>query len=162
MPLECETFPIFLSLVLGDRLRNGIPIGLIAAAASAGALVGLGLRHDAATIAFEMGGRALFDTWRLAAPPTVLALAAGVLAHLMWMTLWGICFSVVSERLGGLSLPAAALVFVLFLGAAASTVIPGALGAIAFAALTTQQTAFFLLVLAGAFMAGALLTRARR
>ncbi|MBK8058359.1 MAG: hypothetical protein IPK33_10945 [Gemmatimonadetes bacterium] len=46
--------------MLANRIRHGISIGLIGAAATAGALIGLGLRHGAATLPFEMGG-ALFS-----------------------------------------------------------------------------------------------------
>lgn len=111
---------------------------------------------------FELGGRALLASWRIAAPAAGLALAAGIVAHLLWMALWGFCFSVAAMRLRGTTLAAAALLFALFLGALASTVVPGALGAVAFAALTSAQTAFFLALLAGAFVAGVVLTRGGR
>jgi len=148
--------------VLADRLRTGLPIGLIGGAATAGALIGLGFRHDAATLPFELGGRALLASWRVAAPAAGVVLALGVLAHLLWMALWGLCFSVAATRLRGTTLAAAALLFVLFLGALSSTIVPGALGAVAFAALTSAQTAFFLALLAGAFIAGVVLTRDAR
>lgn len=117
------------------------------------------MRHQAAVLPFELGGRALLATWRLGAPPVALALVAGGLAHLLWMLLWGICFSILATRLHGTALAAGALLFVLFLGALASTLVPGALGAVAFAALTSAQTAFFLALLAGAFIAGVVITR---
>jgi len=152
----------FVSHVLTDRLRSGFPIGLLGGATTAGALIGLGLRHQAAALPFELGGRALLETWRLGAPPVALALVVGGVAHVLWMILWGICFSVLATRLHGTALAAGALLFVLFLGALASTLVPGALGAVAFAALTSAQTAFFLALLAGAFIAGVVLTREGR
>ncbi|MBI4737456.1 MAG: hypothetical protein HY766_15585, partial [candidate division NC10 bacterium] len=82
--------------MLADRIRNGVSIGLIGAAATAGGLVGLGLRHGGATRPFEMGGRALLGAWRLATPVEGVAISVGVVAHLLWMTLWGVCFSVVA------------------------------------------------------------------
>ncbi len=145
--------------MLADRIRTGLPIGLIGGAATAGALMGLGLRHRAATLPFELGGRSLLASWRIASPPDTVALVAGIVAHLVWMLLWGLCFSVAASRLRGTTLAAGALLFVLFLGALAATVVPGALGAVAFAALTSAQSAFFLLLLAGAFIAGVVLTR---
>jgi hypothetical protein len=147
--------------VLAERVRNGLSIGLIGAAATAGALVGLGLRHDGATLPFEMGGRSLVNAWRLAPPTDGVAIVLGVVSHLMWMTLWGICFSIAASRLRGLALSAGALLFALFLGALASTVVPGALGAVAFAGLTAAQTAFLLALLAGAFIAGVGMVRSR-
>ncbi len=160
-PLECRPSPVFLSLVLADRIRNGITIGLIGAAATAGALVGLGLRHGAATLPFELGGRALLGAWRMAAPVDGVAVSLGVASHLMRMMLWGVCFSVVATQLRGLALPAGALLFALFLGALSGTVVPGALGAAAFASLTTAQTAFLLTLLSGAFIAGVVGVRSR-
>lgn len=153
---------VFLSLVLTDRIRAGLAIGLIGGAATAGALVGLGARHDVAVLPFASSGRALFDAWRLAAPTMVVAVSVGVAAHLMWSALWGVCFSLVALGLRGLALPAGALLFVLFLGALSSTAVPGALGAAAFAPLSTAQTAFLLVLLAGAFIAGVVLVRQRR
>jgi hypothetical protein len=153
---------IFLSLVLADRVRSGLAIGLIGGAATAGALVGLGMRHDVAVLPFATTGRALFDAWRLAAPTMLVSVVVGVVAHLMWSALWGVCFSVVALGLRGLALPAGALLFVLFLGALSSTAVPGALGAAAFAPLSTAQTAFLLVLLAGAFIAGVAVVRHRR
>jgi hypothetical protein len=161
VPLECRSIAAFLSFVFADRIRSGLSIGLIGAAATAGALVGLGLRHGGALLPFEMGGRALLADWRLTTGTGGVAISLGVVSHLMWMTLWGVCFSVVATRLRGLALPAGALLFVLCLGALAGTVVPGALGAASFAGLTTAQTAFLLTLLAGAFIAGVVGVRPR-
>jgi len=121
--------------------------------------MGLGLRHQAATLPFELGGRTLLASWRFGSPPYGVALVAGIAAHILWMLLWGVCFNVAATRLRGTALAAGALLFVLFLGALTASVVPGALGAVAFAALTSAQSAFFLLLLAGAFIAGVVLTR---
>ena len=83
----------------------------------------------------------------------------GVVAHVVWMMLWGVCFSVASTRLRGLPLAAGAALFVIVLGALAATVVPGALGAAAQAALTTAQTIFFLALLAVALTAGVTFAR---
>lgn len=161
-PLERTASSLFLSPVLSDRLRAGFPVGLLGGAVTAGALVGLGLRHGAATYPFEMGGRALFTSWRLGLPSVGAALVVGVAAHLLWMVLWGVCFSAVATTLRGGAIAVGALLFVLFLGALSTTVVPGALGAVAFAGLTTAQTAFVLVLLAGAFIAGVSMVRDRR
>lgn len=119
------------------------------------------MRHDIAALPFASSGRALFDTLRLAAPTMAMAVLAGVVAHLLWSVLWGVCFSLVAFGLRGLALPAGALLFVLLLGALSSTAVPGALGAAAFAPLSTAQTAFLLVLLAGAFIAGVGVVRRR-
>lgn len=147
--------------MLADRIRNGLSVGVIGAAATAGALVGLGLRHDAATLPFEMAGRALLGAWRLATDSTGFAVLLGAIAHLLWISLWGVCFTLVATSLRGLALSAGALLFALLLGALAGTVVPGALGAAAFASLSSAQTAFFLALLAGAFIAGVGVVRPR-
>lgn len=136
-------------------------MGLLGGAATAGALVGFGLRHGAATYPFEMGGRALLASWRLGVPSSGVALLAGVVAHVLWMELWGVCFSAVATTLRGGALLAGAVLFSLFVGALSATVVPGALGAVAFAGLTTAQTAFVLALLAGAFIAGVVMVRDR-
>lgn len=136
-------------------------IGAIGAAATAGALVGLGMRHDAATLPFDLAGRALLASLRLATASPSFAVGLGAVTHLLWMGLWGVCFSAFATSLRGLALPAGALVFVLFLGALAGTVVPGALGAAAFAQLSSAQTAFLLALLAGAFIAGVVVVRPR-
>lgn len=128
-------------------------------ATTGGALVGLGLRHAAAAAPFEAGGRALLDNWRLVAPSTQLALVVGIVAHVLWMMLWGVCFSVAATRLHGVALAAGAALFVVFLGALSETVVPGALGAVTQAALTTAQTVFFLALLAVALIAGVTFAR---
>ncbi len=161
LPLECRQLPVFLSLVLANRVRDGVSIGVIGAAATAGALVGLGLRHDAAALPFDLAGRALLASLRLATQSEPFAVTLGAVAHLVWMALWGVCFSAFATSLRGLALPAGALLFVLFLGALAGTVVPGALGAAAFASLSSAQTAFLLALLAGAFIAGVVVVRPR-
>lgn len=145
-----------------DRLRAGFFVGLLAGAVTAGALVGLGLRHGTASVPFEMGGRALLTSWRLGASSSGVALLVGAIAHFLWMELWGVCFNSVATALRGTGLVLGALVFAMVLGALSATVIPGALGAVAFAALTTAQTAFVLALLAGAFIAGMAMVRDRR
>lgn len=145
--------------MLSDRIRQGVVIGLIGGAATAGALVGLGMRHGVASLPFAASGSALFEAWRLAAPTMSVAVVVGIVAHLMWSALWGVCFSVVALGLRGIALPAGALLFVLLLGALSATAVPGALGAAAFATLSTAQTAFLLTILAGAFIAGVLVVR---
>ena len=128
-------------------------------ATTAGALVGLRLRHAAASAPFEAAGLALLESWRLLAPSPQVAIVVGVGAHVVWMLLWGVCFSVASTRLRGLPLAAGAALFVIFLGALSATVVPGALGAAAQAALTTAQTIFFLALLAVSLIAGVIFAR---
>lgn len=135
-------------------MRTGIRVGGVAGAATAGALVGFGARHDAALQPFLFQGRALLSMIAaLSAPPPVY-IGVGVVVHLMWMTLWSVCFSVVAVRLRGIPLAVAAALFVVLLWALASTVLPEALGAAAKASMNTAQTVFLLVLLGLALIAG--------
>jgi hypothetical protein len=84
----------------------------MAAAATAGALVGFGVREGAPGASFLTAGRLL-----LGVAPTeggdaqVAAAAVGVLAHAATCVVWGLLFGLVAARLRGLRLIAAALVF---------------------------------------------------
>jgi hypothetical protein len=134
-------------------------VGLIAAAATAGVLVGLGLRHGAALTPFSLYGRAvLASVTGLLAPPG-LATAIGFAGHTFWMLLWGVCFSVVAAPLRAPLLAAAAAFFAAILGLLAATVLPSALGAGALASLSGAQMAFFLVCMAGALYLGMRLAR---
>ena len=137
-------------LAPGARAQLGLSVGLLCAAATSGALVGLGLRHDTAFAPFESGGRALLATWHLSISAAAVAIGTGAAAHTIWMVLWGVCFSVAAARLRGLALASAAIVFVVLLHAVAVTFLPGALGASAYADVNAVQTALLLALQAGA------------
>jgi hypothetical protein len=86
--------------VLTDRLRAGIRAGVIAAAATAGVLVGFGLARGAALAPLNavahmaLGSRAhLFDDF----DPVVTL--TGVMLHTLSIVLWGVLFAFVVWRL---------------------------------------------------------------
>ena len=140
--------------MLNERIRNGIRVGGLAGAATAGALVGLGVRHDLAISPFVTAGRSFF--WKVGAhlPSPLLALSTGVLVHFMWMILWGICFSALATHLRGFALLIAGTLFVVFIAALASTIVPGALGAAEMTSLNAAQTLFVLTLLGGSLVVG--------
>lgn len=160
-PLSVASCPDSFRGVLNDRVNAGIRAGLLGGAVTAGVLVGLGLRHSVSSLPFELSGRAFLGVLRIANAPPVVAAGVGVATHFLWMMVWGVCFTVAAARLRGFPLAAAAALFVVFLGALSATVVPGALGAAASAALTTAQTIFFLSLLAGALIAGMWMGRTR-
>ena len=135
------------SRVPSSRVINGIRIGGVAAAATAGVIVGLGLRHHSAMRPFLMSGRATFAALTGLVAPTLLATTLGILAHACWMVLWGICFSMVATPLRGTQRPFAAALLVLLAGFLSRSVAPGALGA---GGMATQGDAE-LVVLLGVF-----------
>lgn len=145
--------------MLNERIRTGIRVGGLAGAATAGALVGLGFRHGMAISPFVSAGRSILSKAGGYLPPPLLALSTGIVVHFMWMILWGICFSILAIHLRGIALLVAATLFAVFIGALASTIVPGALGAAGTASLNLAQTLFVLTLLAGSLFVGLRLVR---
>jgi hypothetical protein len=143
-----------LSRVFASRLAAGVYLGLLAAAATAGVLVGFGLRHGSSLDPFHVYGRAALGaaTGRVASRD--LAILAGFLAHTLWMLLWGVCFSVVATPLRGSRTALAALAYAALLGVLSVSIVPGALGAASLATLSAAQRVFLVLVVAGTLTAG--------
>jgi hypothetical protein len=162
IPLEPLTRARFLIRVLSTRITVGLWAGLVSAAATAGVLVGLGLRHDAATTAFFLAGRSLVASSAGMIAPTPVAVVLGIVIHVAWMVLWGVCFTIVAARLRGAALFLAAALFAALIGTLSATFLPGALGAGAVAALTRAQTLFFLSLLGLSLAAGTLIARTTR
>lgn len=119
----------------------------------------MGLRHDSALAPFLISGRAVVaaTTGLLASP--VPATVLGLLVHVVWMVLWGICFSIVATPLHGLSRVAAAAAFAAVVGYVATALLPGALGAAMIAATTRPQMIFLLALFAMALVTGMRLAR---
>ena len=98
--------------MLNERVRAGLTAGAIAAAATAGAVVGFGMTQGAPAEAFTSAGRLL-----LGVAPTegggrqLGAFAVGVLLHVGGALAWGLAFALIAGRLRGVRLLAAALLF---------------------------------------------------
>lgn len=145
--------------MFSDRIANGMRVGALGGAATAGAVIGLGYRHQYATPPFAIFGREA--ALRLGIPLTAdpVAMVAGAVIHVTLLLLWGICFALFAGRLRGLALLAAAVIFSAFVGALSATVLPAAMGVGAMATLTVPQTVFYLVVLALSLAAGMRLAR---
>lgn len=131
---------VFLSPVLTHRIRDGIPAGLVGAAASAGGVVGFGLRHGTAALPFEMAGRALAVLGSADLPRWALV-AGGLVAHALWGTLAGVAFALAARPLAGWRYLGATAAFALGLFVLGGTFVPGVLGAGAYAVLAPAQAA---------------------
>src|SRR5688572_9191179 len=98
--------------MLRDRLLLGVWIGLVAVAATAGALVGFGWARGAplqplnALAHVLVGSRAFYV---LGGHPVVTP--AGMLVHVVSLVAWGVLFSLVLGRTRGARAWAIALVF---------------------------------------------------
>ena len=92
-------------------MAAGVRVGTVAAAATIGAVIGLGLRHGLALRPFIDAGAALLDRLGIrSAGPPVLALVGLATVGLAIIVL-GVCFTVVAAPLRGLRLLAAAAAF---------------------------------------------------
>jgi hypothetical protein len=144
----------FLSRVLSPRIRAGVRAGLVSAAATAGAIVGFGIRHDDWSAAFVSLGSQVMQGFGLGNLPTFMSAATGVAAHAAWMILWGVVFAALSHRksLGTATIVAIAVGATAALSA--RLVIPAALGAIRFAALPGAQAALCVGLLTAGLVTG--------
>ncbi|MGQ0765765.1 MAG: hypothetical protein ACT4OZ_08880 [Gemmatimonadota bacterium] len=138
-----------------ELVGTGVRTGLLAAAATAGALVGLGLRHEAALQPFLNAGRAFLSTSSGLVPLAWLALIGGLMLHFAWMTAWGIAFTILSWRSSGRRKAITAVVLVTLLGLLVTMRTPSLLGVVGSAALTVPQLVFVLALMAIALLAGA-------
>ena len=93
-----------------SRITTGIRVGAVAAAATIGAVIGLGLRHGLALRPFTGAGRALLEKLGLAGSPSASALLGLTMVACAVIVL-GVCFTVVAATLRGLPLLVAAIVF---------------------------------------------------
>lgn len=111
-----------------DRLLRGVWIGLVAAAATAGALVGFGWVRGAPlqplnTIAHVLLGSRAFYVRE--AHPLVTPLGLGV--HVLSLILWGVLFSVAVGRRRGAWLWAGAVLFAVAVAAVDFLLLPARL-----------------------------------
>jgi hypothetical protein len=114
--------------MLRDRLLRGVWIGLVAAAATAGALVGFGWVRGSPvqplnTIAHVLVGSRAFYV-REAHP---LVTPVGILVHALSLILWGMLFSLAVGRRRGTWLWVGAVVFAVAVAAIDFLVLPARL-----------------------------------
>lgn len=132
----------------------------MSAAATAGAITGFGIRHHDLSGPFVSLGTRVAQGFGVAAGSGFLTSAAGVVAHIAWMLVWGITFATLAhERRSGV-----ALVLAAFTGIAAAvaawSLVPAALGAVTFAALSGTQVFLCVLLMTLGLVTGRALGRA--
>ncbi len=141
--------------MLTPRLRLALQVGLIAAAATAGALAGFGLGHDGPLSAFRVLGRlTLGVTQNAGSTAQSAATLTGLGLHTVLVGLWGVLFVLIAGGVRGARLAGAAALFALFVYALALGLLPPLLrlghGARAF----PSQSVFLHFVLAAALGVG--------
>lgn len=141
-----------------SRIRSGVRGGLVSAAATAGAVIGFGVRNGDWSGPFA--GLAYDVLSSLGAePPFPFPVAAGLLAHAAWMIVWGIVHSMLSARRTiGTSIVLAVVVSVVAAWLAAD-LIPAAFGAVRFSNLPGAQVVLSVALMALGMMTSRALER---
>jgi hypothetical protein len=133
---------------------------MVAAAATAGAIIGFGIRHHDWSGPFVSLGIKVMQGFGVSPVPGVVPSATGFLAHFAWMILWGIAFAAIAwRRSRGVS---ALLAILVGAGAAltAQSLIPEALGAVRFAALPGTQAVLCVVLMSLGLVTGRALSSA--
>lgn len=143
-----------------SRIVTGVRVGTMAAAATIGAVIGLGLRHGLALQPFTSAGRALLDALRVSVSTASTSTVAGLALVACAVIVLGVCFTFVAAPLRGLRLLITAILFAA-IGWALSVYVAGSVLALTSGTvLGTAQRAFVGSVLALALVAGMRLARA--
>lgn len=145
--------------MIESRTAAGVRVGTVAAAATIGAMIGLGLRHGLALRPFTATGVALLETFGVRASPGALPVILGLSLVAAAIIVLGVCFTVVAAPLRGLRLLAVACVFGAIGWAVSTFVVPSVLAPSAGAVLGTGQQVFVCGLLALALVAGMRLAR---
>lgn len=111
-PLERVMRPGFLTRVLRERVRRGLVAGVIAAAATAGALLGLGRAHGATFTLLNDAAHVLIgERARLVESAHGVVTILAMLVHVAVVLVWSVLFALLAGSLRGWRLVLAALVF---------------------------------------------------
>jgi hypothetical protein len=134
-------------------------VGTVAAAATIGAVIGLGLRHGLALRPFTSAGRALLESARLVVPSASVTTVVGLALVASAVIVLGVCFTVVAAPLRGLRVLAAAIAFGAIGWGVSAYVVPSILVLTDATVLGTAQRAFVWATLVIALAAGMRLAR---
>jgi hypothetical protein len=131
----------------------------VAAAATVGALIGLGLRHGLALHPFASLGRALLVLAGASAPRGAAAALTGLAAIAIAIIVLGVCFTIVAAPLRGVRLFAVAILFAAVAWAVSAYVVPSILVSNGGTVLGTAQRLFVCALLAIGLLVGMRLAR---
>lgn len=148
----------FFSAVPSTRIRLGVRAGLVASAATAGAVIGFGLRHHDWSGPFATLGFELLQSFGVTGTPQFVPFLVGVAMHVAWMTVWGLAFASFAYR-RPLAISALIAVIVGVVATiAAGTVIPAAMGAVRYAAMPSVQATLCVGLMTAGLLYGRALT----
>lgn len=143
-----------------SRTAAGIRVGTVAAAATIGALIGLGLRHGLALRPFVSTGRAVLDAIGMTGVGGAVPVIVGLVLVAAAIIVLGVCFTIVAAPLRGARLLLAACVFGAIGWAVSTYVVPSILASSGGTQLGTAQQIFICVLLSLALVAGMRLARA--
>jgi hypothetical protein len=143
----------------GDRRRAALLAGVLVVAATAGAVVGIGLRRGSAAEPFLALGQALLSTRGGLVPLPWLAFVGGFAVHAAIMLALGGAFALATSRWAGAKLATAAVACVLMISVIAWRAGPLTLGVYGGVAASQAEWVFLMVLLAVALYAGARTSR---
>ena len=141
-----------------SRIGTGMRVGAVAAAATIGAVIGLGLRHGLALRPFAAAGRALLEKLGVMGSPSESALV-GLMMVACAIIVLGVCFTIVAAPLRGLPLLVAAIVFGAIAWSVSAFVVPSILAWSTGTVLGSAQRLFIFGMLTIALVVGMRLAR---
>lgn len=141
-----------------SRIAAGIRVGTVAAAATIGGVIGLGLRHGLALRPFMTAGRAVLEKLGVAGT-TSLTTIVGLTIVACAVILLGVCFTFVAASLRGFRLLAVAIGFGAIGWGVTAFVVPSVLALSSGTVLGDAQRVFIFSMLVIALVAGMRLAR---
>jgi hypothetical protein len=112
--------------------------GLVSAFATAGAIIGFGVRNGDWSGPFSSLGYEILSGLGLD-PPFILPVAIGVVAHATWMIVWGMVHAILAARRTAGTAIVLAVVVSVSAAMLARNLVPAAFGAVRFASLPGSQ-----------------------
>src|SRR5690242_15267720 len=125
-----------------SRIVTGVRVGMVAAAATIGAVIGLGLRHGLALRPFMSTGHGLMDAFGFDVASDPATTMVGLAAVAIAVVVLGICFTLVAAPLRGVGLLLTATAFAALGWAVCAYVVPSVLTLRSGAVLGTAQRVF--------------------
>lgn len=127
-PLEALALQGFLTRVLRERLRRGLVAGVIAAAATAGALLGLGRGHGATFTLLNDAAHVLIgERARLVESAHSVVTTLAMLVHVAVVLVWSVLFALLAGSLRGWRLALAAVLYAAAVLAVDQWILPASL-----------------------------------
>jgi hypothetical protein len=150
----------FLTRVLRERVRWGLVAGAIAAAATAGALLGLGrARGSPFTLLNDAAHVLIGERARLVGSAHAVVTSLAMIVHVAVILIWGVLFALLAGSLRGWRLVLAAVGFVAAVAAMDFWILPASLRPGFETAMSVPELVLLYAILAGALAFGVSVSR---